>query len=163
MVATANRWWSLMTLSSWPTGEPIRLVDETGDAGTIVNADGWRSATPKVVQRVAERGQGERFPGLSRFDLVAARRREPQRAIAERQDRVAPGDLPFPIRPIARERVADLDGSQDPAGRANQNGRVVFHRLTQRTPTELGSRYLGLLAGEEQEEVQTVKAQVSET
>src|SRR5262249_17225870 len=156
----ARRSWRSPWLTAGVPRESICLIDERRDAGTIVNADGWRSATPEVIQRVAQRGQSDRFPRLSRFGLVAFRRRQAQGTVAERQDRVAPGDLPLTIGPVTRERVADLDGPEDSAGRADQNGGVVFHRLAEGTPAELGSRHLGLLARQEQEEVQTVKAQV---
>src|SRR5262249_12222539 len=96
-VARVNRRWSLMAISSGPTGQPVGLVDQTGDARTIVNADGRRHASPKVVERVAQRGQGEWLPGLPGLGFVSARRREPQRAVAEPQDRVAPRNLPLAV------------------------------------------------------------------
>src|SRR5262249_1811382 len=159
----ARRSWRSPWLTAGAAGEPIRLVDERGDAGTIVDADGRPSAAPEVIQRVAQRGQSDRFPRLSRFGLVAFRGGESQRAVAERQDRVAPGDLPLTIGPVTRERVADLDRAEHPPLRADENGRVIFHRLAESAPAQLGSRHFRILASEEEEEIQPVKAQVSQT
>src|SRR2546427_3762803 len=103
-------------LTVGPTGKLIRLIDETDDPGAVVDADRWCFAAPPVVERVAQGRQGQRFLGLSRHGFFAAGSHEPHGAIFEHQDGVAARDLPLAVRPIARERVSNLDGSEHAAG-----------------------------------------------
>src|SRR5262249_51922711 len=95
--------------------ERVRLVDEADHAQAVADADRRRQAAAPVVQRVAERGERDRLRGLPWGGLLALRGGEPEGPVLERQDGVAPGDLPLAVRPDSGERVADLDRPQHAA------------------------------------------------
>src|SRR5207237_8681864 len=61
-----------------------------------------------------------------------------------------------------RKRVADLDRAQHAARRSHQHRGEVLHALTPRAPAQLGRRYPRGLAGEEQEQVEAVRPEVTQ-
>jgi ABC transporter substrate binding protein len=75
---------------------------------------------------------------------------------------VAAGDLPLTVSAVTGEAIADLDGTEDAARRAQHDRSVVFNRALMRAPAQLGAGHLRLLAGQVKEHVQPVRAQVAE-
>src|SRR5262249_13597612 len=67
-----------------------------------------------------------------------------------------------PSVPSRGEAIADLDGTENAARRAEDYRSVVLNRVLMRAPAQLGASHLRLLAGQVEEHVQPVRAQVPE-
>src|SRR5499425_995965 len=150
-------------VASGSRGEIVRLIDETDYPQAIVHTHGrWLAASP-VVHDVAHRGGIERLRGAGCEDLLAPRGDEAHGVVVVvDKDGIAPCDLPLAVAARIGHGVAQLDHAQHAARRAQQHGGEVLHALAERVVAELRARHRGLLAGQMQEQVQHVRAQVAE-
>ena len=139
----------------------VGLVDEADEPQAVVDAGRGRRAALPVVEDVADGRRVERRRRRRRRRLLAGRRDDAQRVVVvEREDRVAPRDLELAVAAVVRHRVAELDRAEHAGRRAQQHRGVVLHRLAERPRAELRPRHLGVLAGEEEEQVEAVRAEV---
>ena len=129
-------------------GQPLQLhvEDRLGlELAQVVPAHEVRPGQVDVLRLADRRGVGCRDVS-ARERFIAFGAGELEHPVLEREDRVAAGDLPLPVGPVAREAIADLDGAEDPAGRAQQHGGIVFDPLSVGAPAQLGPGHLpGLL------------------
>src|SRR5215471_12857333 len=96
-------------------------------------------ASPPVVERIAD--CGEIGPGdIGAWEgLVALRGGELHDAVLHREDRVAASDLPLTVSAVTGEAIADLDGTENAARRAEDYRSVVLNRVLMRAPAQLGA------------------------
>src|SRR6266436_2123741 len=125
---------------SRPPYHIVGLVDEAHHAQAVVHAHGRRHAAPPVVDDVTDRRRIQCLGRLRGQRLLAPHGDEPHRiVVVVHEHRVAPGAL-----------------------RPEEHGGEVFHALPEGARAELRPRHRGLLAGEEEKEIQDVRAQVAE-
>src|SRR6266567_4017438 len=106
-----------------------------------------------MVERIAycgEIGRGDIHPGEGFVALGSGELHDPA---FHCENGVAAGDLPLTVSAVSREAVADLDGTEDAARRAEHYRSVVFNRALMRAPAQLGASHLRLLAGQVKEHV----------
>src|SRR5262245_254542 len=95
-------------------------------------------------------------------DFVARCGSELHDPILHRENGVAARNRPLAVSAVTREAIADLDGTEDAARRAEQNRSVVLNRSLMRAPAQLGASHLRLLACQVEEHVEPVRPQVPE-
>src|SRR5215472_9347269 len=100
-----------------------------------------------MVERIAHCGETGYGGVGAREGLVAAGGGELRDPVLHCENCVAAGDLPLTVSAVAREAVADLDGTQNAACRAEHYRSVVLDRVLMRAPAQLSASYLRLLAG----------------
>src|SRR5262245_37821434 len=127
-----------------------------------MHTDRRRRASPPVVERIAQCGENGRGDVGAREGLVAVSGGELHDPVLHCEDRVAASDLPLTVSAVTGEAVADLDGTENAARRAEDYRSVVLNRVLMRTVAQLGASHLRLLAGQVEEHVQPVRAQVPE-
>src|SRR6516162_4131797 len=140
----------------------VCLVDQPHDWAQIVHADWWRRASPPVIERIAHCGKIGRANAGAWEGLVALGGGELNDPVLHGENCVAAGDLPLTISAVSGEAIADLNGTENTARRAEHNRSVVFNRALMRAPAQLGASHLRLLAGQVKEHVQPVRPQVPE-
>src|SRR4029077_2590357 len=114
------------------------------------------------VERIAHRGEIGRCDVGARKDFVAVCGGELHDPILHRENGVAARNRPLTVSAVTREAIADLDGTEDAARRAEHNRSVVLNRALMRAPAELSASDLCLLAGQVKEHVEPVRAEVPE-
>src|SRR5262249_41604028 len=140
----------------------VRLVYQPHGRRAVVHADGWRRASPPMVERIAHRGEIGRCGVGARKDFVALCGGELHDPILHRENGVAASDLPLTVSAVTREAIADLDGTEDAARRAEHNRSVVLNWTLMPAVAQLGASHLRFLASQVEEHVESVRAQVSE-
>src|SRR5262245_18169717 len=80
-----------------------------------------------MVERTAHRGEIGRCGVGARKDSVALCGGELHDPILHRENGVAAGDLPLTVSAVTREAIADLDGTEEAARRAEHNRSVVLN------------------------------------
>src|SRR5260221_866048 len=146
---------------SGPPCALVRLVDQPNGRRAGVQANPWPLASLPAVERIAHCSEIGRGDGGAREGLVAIGSGEPHNPVLHCEDGVAPCDLPLAVSTVTGEAIADLDGTENAARRAQGYRCVVLNRAFMRAPAELGASHLRLLAGQVKEHVQPVRAQVS--
>src|SRR5260370_19378456 len=131
----------------------VRLVDQPHDPRTVVHADRRRRASLPAVERIAQCGESGRGDVGTWEGLVALGGGELHDPVLHCENGVAAGDLPLTVSAVTREAVADLDGTEDAARRAEHNRSVVFNRALMRAPAQLASSHLRRLAGQVKEHI----------
>src|SRR6516165_6094182 len=139
-------------------GALVRLVDQPHDPGAVVHADGCRRASPPVVERIAHCGKIGRANAGAWEGLVALGGGELNDPVLHGENCVAAGDLPLTISAVSGEAIADINGTENTARRAEHNRSVVFNRALMRAPAQLGASHLRLLAGQVKKHVEPVRA-----
>src|SRR5215475_1095951 len=129
-------------------GALVRLVDQPHDPRAVVHADRGRLASPPVVERVAHCGKIRRTNAGACEDLVPLGGDELHDAVLHRENGITTGDLPLAVSAVTGKAIADLDGSQNAARRAEHYRSVVLDRTFLRASAQLGARHLRLLAGQ---------------
>src|SRR5215510_12190011 len=140
----------------------VCLVDQSHDPRAVVDADRWRRAPPPVIQRITHRGEIRRGDGCTREGLVALGGGELHDPVLHCENGVAAGYLPLTVSAVTRKAIADLDGTKNATRRAEHHRSVVLDRTFMRAPAQLRASYLRLLAGQIEEHVQPVRAQIPE-
>src|SRR4029453_5780890 len=69
-------------------------------------------------------------------------------------------DLPLTVSAVTGEAIADLNGTEDAARRAQHYRSVVLNWALMRAPAQLGASHLRLLASQVEEHVEPVRPQV---
>ena len=87
-----------------------------------------------MVERIAHRGEIGRCGVGARKDFVALCGGELHDPILHRENGVAARNRPLTISAVTREAIADLDGTEDAARRAEHNRSVVLNRALMRAP-----------------------------
>src|SRR6516165_12288139 len=140
----------------------VRLVDQPHGPRAVVHADRWRCTSPPMVERIAQCGESRRGDVGAWEDLVALGGGELHDPILHCENGVAAGDLPLTVSAVTRETVADLNGTENAARRAEHYRSVVLNCALMRAPAQLGASYLRLLANQVKEHVEPVRPQVPE-
>src|SRR5262249_39847876 len=123
----------------------------------VMHTDRRRRASPPVVERIAHCGViGPGDVGVWE-GLVALRGGELHDPVLHREDGIAAGDLPLTVSAVTGEAVADLDGTENAACRAEHYRSVVLNWALVRAPALLGASNLRLLSGQVEEHVQPVR------
>src|SRR5262249_38422672 len=99
----------------------VRLVDQPNDSRAIVHADRWSFASLPAIERIAQCGKSGRGDVGAGEGLVALGGGELHDPVLHCENGVAAGDLPLTVSAVTREAVADLDGTEDAARRAEHN------------------------------------------
>src|SRR5262245_47889261 len=140
----------------------VCLVDQSHDPRAVLDADRWRRAPPPVIERITHCGKIRRGDGGTREGLVALGGGELHDPVLHCENGVAAGYLPLTVSAVTRKAIADLDGTKNAARRAEHHRSVVLDRTFMRAPAQLRASYLRLLAGQIEEHVQPVRAQIPE-
>src|SRR5262249_53961597 len=143
-------------------GALVRLVDQPHDPRAVVHADGWRRASPPVVERIAHCGKIGRANAGAWEGLVPLGGGELHDAVLHGENGITTGDLPLAISAVTGEAVAYLYGTDNAARRAEHYRSVVLNRAFMRASAQLGASHLRLLTRQVEEHVEPVRAQVSE-
>src|ERR1700674_1277716 len=112
----------------------VRLVDQPHGPQTVVHADRRCRAFPPVVERIAHHGEIGRGDVGSREGLVPLGGGELHDPVLHREDGVAAGDLPLTVSAVTGKPIADLDGAENAAHRAEHYRGVVLDRAFMRAP-----------------------------
>src|SRR5437868_1104024 len=123
-------------------------------------ADRRRCTATPVIERIAHREEIRSSDVRSREDLVSFGGSKLQDPILHREDGIAPGDLPFAVRPDTREGVAYLDGAENAAGGTQHDRSIVLDGTFMRRSAQLRPCNLGRLPGQLKKHVQPVRTQV---
>src|SRR6516165_11603318 len=101
-----------------------------------------------MVERIAQCGESRRGDVGAWEGLVALGGGELHDPILHCENGVAAGDLPLTVSAVTRETVADLNGTENAARRAEHYRSVVLNRALVRAPAQLGASNLRLLSGQ---------------
>src|SRR6516164_3406065 len=136
----------------------VRLVYQPHDPRAVVHANRRRRASSPMVERIAQCGESRRGDVGAWERLVALGGGELNDSVLHGENGVAAGDLPLTISAVSGEAIADLNGTENAARRAEHNRSVVFNRALMRAPAQLGASHLRLLAGQVKKHVEPVRA-----
>src|SRR5262249_37675308 len=113
-----------------------------------------------MVERIAQCGESRRGDVGAREGIVTLGGGELHDPVLHCENGVAARDLPLTVSAVTGEAIADLDSTENAARRAEDYRSVVLNRVLMRAPAQLGASHLRLLAGQVEEHVQPVRAQV---
>src|SRR6516165_7924892 len=140
----------------------VGLVDQTHHPCAIMHTDGRRPTALPMVKGIAQyQGIGCRKASFVK-NLVALCSGEFQDTVLHCEDGVAPVNFPLTIGAIPGKTISDLDGAEDPARGAKNDGGIVLDGLCVHAPAQLRAGHLRLLAGQVEEHVKPVRAQVAQ-
>src|SRR5262249_1831872 len=112
----------------------VRLVDQPNDPRAVVHADPWLLASLPAVKRIAHCCEIGRGDGDTREDLVAIGSGELHAPVLHCEDGIAACDLPLTVSAVTGKAIADFDGTENAARRAQHYGGVVLNRAFVRAP-----------------------------
>ena len=115
-----------------------------------------------MVERIAQCGESGRGDVGAWEALVALGGGELHNPVLHCENGVAAGDLPLTVSAVTGEAVADLNGTENAARRAEHNRSVVLNWALMRASAQLGASHLRLLARQVEEHVEPVRPQVAE-
>src|SRR5262249_49359856 len=140
----------------------VRLVDQTHGPGAVVHANRWRRASLPMVEGIAQYGEIRRGDVGACDGLVALGGGELHDPVLHSENGIAACDLPLTVSAVTGEAIADLDGTENAARRAQHYRSVVLNWALMRAPAQLGASHLRLLAGQMKEHVYPMRPQVPE-
>ena len=115
-----------------------------------------------MVERIAQRGEIERGGAGCRQGLVPLGGRKLHDPVLHCKNGVAAGDFPLAVGAVTGKAVADLDGPENAAGRAQHDAGVILDRVRMRAGAERSAGHLRFLAGQMEEHVEAVRAEVAQ-
>src|SRR5215831_2308955 len=101
-----------------------------------------------MVKRIAQCGESGRGEVGAWEGLVALGGGELHDPVLHCENGVAAGDLPLTVSAVSGKAIADLNGTEDAARRAEHYRSVVLNWALVRAPAQLGASHLRLLAGQ---------------
>src|SRR5262249_14481251 len=146
----------------WSPCALVRLIYQPHDPRAVVHADRRRRASSPMVERIAQCGESRRGDVGAWERIVTLGGGEFHDPVLHCENGVAACDLPLTVSAVTGKAIADLDGTEDAARRAQHYRSVVLDWALMRAPAQLGASHLRLLAGQVKEHVYPVWPQVAE-